>query len=163
MSEYSSLLARNRLHCQPMDANDVAALLERIVAGAVGVTTRALSEATPGYEPTFPQWRALLILGEAPDGARVGRLAAHVGVTLPATGRLLRRLEQRGLVGLTPDAADRRATRARLAPAGREVRDSILRYQRGILLERAGTLLGQDARPLRNGLEAAAQILEPYA
>lgn len=146
-----------------MDATDLAALLERIVAGAVGVTTQALSEATPGYELTFPQWRAISILGEAPDGARVGGLAARVGVTLPATGRLLRRLEQRGLVGLSPDDVDRRATRARLTPAGRDVRESILRYRRQILLERAGALLDQDAWPLRHGLEAAAQILEPYA
>jgi DNA-binding MarR family transcriptional regulator len=47
-------------------------------------------------------------------------------VTLPATGRQLRRLEQRGLVTLEPDLSDRRVTRVRLTQAGMDVRGSII-------------------------------------
>jgi DNA-binding MarR family transcriptional regulator len=114
------------------DGSDSIADLERIVIGAVGITTRALERAAPGVDLTFSQWRALLILGE-PDGLRVGEVAARVGVTLPATSRFLRRLERRELVALARDETDRRATRARLTARGREVRDAILSFRRAAL------------------------------
>ncbi len=120
-----------------MDPDPLVDALERIVVGAVGLTTRALAEAAPEMELTFPQWRAILILGALPDGARVGEVAARVGVTLPATSRLLRRLEHRGLVSLTTDEADRRATRARLTVRGSDVRGAILDYRRAALHETA--------------------------
>lgn len=146
-----------------METEVLEALLERIVAGAVGVTTRALGEATPGFELTFSQWRAMLILGEASGGVRVGTVARRVGVTLPATGRQLRRLERRGLVELATDDADRRATLARLTPAGRDVRDAILRYRRRILLDRAGALAALETASMTGDLDAVAQVLEPFA
>ena len=90
----------------------IAGDLERIAIGTVGLTTRALAHAETDFELTFPQWRAILVVGADTNGARVGEVAARVGVTLPATGRLLRRLERRGLTTLGPDDADRRATRA---------------------------------------------------
>ena len=105
------------------------AALDRIVIGAVGLTTHALAEAAPDTELTFPQWRALLILGEEPDGARVGQVATRVGATLPATSRLLRRLARRDLVVLATDELDRRATRARLTGQGQVVRAAIIAYR----------------------------------
>src|SRR3954451_12948193 len=112
---------------------------------------------------TFPQWRALLILGAAQDGARVSEVAARVGVTLPATGRLLRRLERRGLLALETDPDDRRATRARLTERGQATRDAILAYRRGMLIEiaRAVTLPGRG--DLARGLVAIATELGRYA
>jgi DNA-binding MarR family transcriptional regulator len=144
-------------------AEDAIDALERVVIGAVGVTTRALEQAAPGVELTFPQWRALLILGEPSNGLRVGELAARVGVTLPATSRLVRRLERRDLVELMRDEADRRATRARLSGRGREVRDAILAYRRdalGEIAEAAGA-----ARTTASGraIRALARSFERYA
>ena len=101
-----------------MRNDDLAQVLEQITVGAVGVTTRALAEATPGFEMTFPQWRALLILGAEQDGARLSEVAGRVGVTLPATGRLLRRLERRGLLALETRSG-RPACDARTAHRGR--------------------------------------------
>ena len=72
------------------DAEALAAELERIAVGTVGLTTRSLVEAHPGFELTFPQWRALVVLGEAAGGARIGEIAARVGTTLPATVRASR-------------------------------------------------------------------------
>jgi DNA-binding MarR family transcriptional regulator len=118
-----------------MHNDHLVSALERIVIGAVGLTTRALAEAAPGTELTFPQWRALLIVGEDPGGTRVGQVATRVGVTLPATSRLLRRLERRGLVALSIDEVDHRATRARLTPRGEEVRVAILAYRSAALRE----------------------------
>jgi DNA-binding MarR family transcriptional regulator len=146
-----------------METEALAATLERIVSGAVGLTTQALGEATPGFELTFSQWRAMQVLGESRAGERVGSVARRVGVTLPATGRQLRRLERRGLVELETDEVDRRATRARLTPAGRDVHDAILGYRRRILLQRAGVLVDRPTAALARELEAVARVLEPFA
>ena len=137
--------------------------LERIVVGAIGLTTRALMEADTGFELTFPQWRALLVLGEAGDGARIGEVAARVGVTLPATGRLLRRLERRGLTSLSIDDLDRRATRARLTDRGRSVRVGILARRRAALREIAAGLPDSDEHGLLGGLRAIAADFGRFA
>jgi DNA-binding MarR family transcriptional regulator len=143
--------------------NALAADLERIVVGAVGLTTRALAQADTGFELTFPQWRALLVLGESEDGARIGEVATRVGVTVPATSRLLRRLERRGLAALAPDERDRRAKRARLTDRGREVREAIREHRRIALRLIATTLRDVDQLDLPSGLRAIASELEQFA
>jgi DNA-binding MarR family transcriptional regulator len=105
-------------------------LIERIVLGGVGLTSRALTHALPGTDLTFPQWRVLVVLGDEPEGATVSTVAVRVGVTVPATSRQLRRLEQRGLVWTAPDENDRRAVRAGLSADGMAARDAILGYRR---------------------------------
>jgi DNA-binding MarR family transcriptional regulator len=137
--------------------------LERIAVGAVGLTTRALALADTGFELTFPQWRAVLVLGEEVDGARIGEVAARVGVTLPATGRLLRRLERRGLTALSIDEQDRRATRARLTDRGQTARETILAHRRTVLREIAAGLPHADRARLVGGLRAIADGLERFA
>jgi DNA-binding MarR family transcriptional regulator len=146
-----------------LNANALTDELERIVVGAVGLTTRALAQADTGFELTFPQWRALLVLGEGPDGARVGEMATRVGVTVPATSRLLRRLERRGLTTLSVDEQDRRATRARLTDRGRSVRTAILGHRRAALREVASALNDPEQLELGEGLKAIAAELERFA
>ncbi len=109
-----------------MTGPSFADLLERLFVAGVAITTRALSEATPDLDLTFPQWRVLLIVGEGGDGATVSEVAVRVGVTVPATSRQLRRLAGRGLLVISRDARDRRAARARLTVRGSAVRDQIL-------------------------------------
>jgi DNA-binding MarR family transcriptional regulator len=137
--------------------------LERIAVGAVGLTARALELADTGFELTFPQWRALLVLGEGDDGSRIGEVAARVGVTLPATSRLLRRLERRGLTTLAVDEQDRRATRARLTDRGRAVREAILAHRRAALREIAFRLSAPERLNLTSGLREIAAELERFA
>lgn len=147
-------------------ADDAEALvdeLERIAVATVGLTTRSLVEAHPGFELTFPQWRALVVLGEAADGARIGEISARVGTTLPATSRLLRRLERRGLTELAADPDDRRATRARLTDRGRIVRGVILRHRRAVLREVVAAVADPVEPDLVAGLRAIAAALERYA
>jgi DNA-binding MarR family transcriptional regulator len=103
--------------------------LERIIVAGVAITTVALVEAAPGLELTFQRWRVLMVLGQTPDGATISDVAERVGVTVPATGRLLRRLELRGLVSMGVDERDRRAVRARLTPVGRSTREAIVSYR----------------------------------
>jgi DNA-binding MarR family transcriptional regulator len=152
-----------------MHSRDTIRALERIVIGAVGLTTRSLAQAAPGTDLTFPQWRAILIVGEGTDGARVGEVAAREGVTLPATGRLLRRLERRGFVTLATDESDRRATRARLTDRGHEVRRAIMAYRRTALREIArrtnGATSGEGALATVADAEllALADAFESYA
>lgn len=137
--------------------------LERIAIGAVGLTTRALELAEADFELTFPQWRAILVVGEDPDGARVGEVAARVGVTLPATSRLLRRLERRGLTTLGTDSLDRRATRVRLTQVGHDIRSGILAHRRAALEEIAASVPGSDWLDLARGLRRIAAEFERFA
>lgn len=137
--------------------------LERIAVGAVGLTTRALALADAGFELTFPQWRTLLVLGEDPDGARIGEVATRVGVTVPATSRLIRRLERRGLTSLSVDELDRRATRARLTERGRSVRRTILAHRRAALRQIAAGLPNPERLALEAGLREIAAELERFA
>jgi DNA-binding MarR family transcriptional regulator len=116
--------------------------LERIAIGMVGLTTRALAHA---------------------ERARIGEVAARVGGTLPATGRLLRRLERRDLVALATDDADRRATRARLTERGLAMRETILSHRRGVLETVAEKLRQSDRLDLGVGLRLIADDLERYA
>lgn len=120
-----------------MSDRTLADLLERIVLAGVAITTRALTEASPGFDLTFPQWRALLVVGERPDGTTVSEVARRIGVTLPATSRQLRRLERRGLVSLRRDERDRRAARVQLTAAGLATRGAILAFRRRRIAETA--------------------------
>jgi DNA-binding MarR family transcriptional regulator len=88
--------------------------IERIIIAGVAMTNAALSSARPGLDLSFQQWRVLVVLGERPNGLAVREISRLIDVTLPATGRQLRRLERRGLVLLEPDQHDRRVTRVRL-------------------------------------------------
>jgi DNA-binding MarR family transcriptional regulator len=113
----------------------VAASLEQIIFAGVALTTVAISAARPDLDLTFPQWRVLVVLGESPVGMRIGEVSRRVGVTLPATSRQLHRLERRGLIAVSPDDRDRRASRARLTPAGQEAHDAIIAYRRARIAE----------------------------
>ena len=104
--------------------------LEGIIFGGVAITNDALEQATEGQELTFTQWRAILFVGEREEGYRVGEAARFLRASLPATSRLMRRLERRGLLVLERDERDRRATLARLTTTGAALRSSVLAYRR---------------------------------
>jgi DNA-binding MarR family transcriptional regulator len=110
--------------------DEIVDWLAGIVFGGVAITTTALQAAADGQELTFTQWRAILRVGEQQDGCRVGEVATRLNAALPATSRLLRRLERRGLLTLQRDERDRRATRARLTDGGAMLRSSVLAYRK---------------------------------
>lgn len=143
-----------------MDSEALVTALERITIGAVGLTARAFSEARPGVDITLPQWRALMILSASSDGARIGEVAGRLGVTLPATGRLLRRLERRGLLAMATDPEDRRATRAQLTEEGRGVVRDILEHRRGGLRRVAAAVAGGGPVDLAGGLDVIGAELD---
>jgi DNA-binding MarR family transcriptional regulator len=123
-----------RAHGNVVDA------IERIVFAGVALTTRALSKAGADLDLTLPQWRVLVVLGEAEDGATISQVAGQIGVTLPATSRQLRRLERRGLVDVSRDQRDRRATRVRLTILGHAARDDVISFRREKIAQAAASL-----------------------
>jgi DNA-binding MarR family transcriptional regulator len=124
--------------------------LEAIAYGSVAVTARAI--ASNGVELTLPQWRELVNVGEATEGASVSQVAARIGAELSPTSRVVRRLARRELVVTTKSESDRRVTRVRLTASGRELRDGVLRGRRAMLDE---VLL--DVGPVDDG---AADLLD---
>jgi DNA-binding MarR family transcriptional regulator len=67
----------------------------------------------------FEYW-VLSMLSEAPRGTlRMTELASRTSATLPRLSHVAKRLEDRGLLVRVPCPQDRRATNARLTPAGR--------------------------------------------
>jgi DNA-binding MarR family transcriptional regulator len=136
-------------------------LLERIVIGGVGLTTLALDRAIDGPDLTFPQWRAILVVGESDSGATISAVAARVGVTVPATSRQLRRLAERGLVVLEAHDRDRRATRVRLTAEGIRVRATILAQRRARIAELAAA--HPTATTTLDDLAALADAFDRYA
>jgi len=136
----------------------IADALERIVFAGVAVTTLAISDARPGLDLTLPQWRVLVVLGNTVNGATVSDVASWIRVTLPATSRQLRRLEQRGLVTLATDERDRRAVRVRLTEEGRSARTAIVAYRHRRIAEsvadlRLGPTAAADLNRIADALE----------
>jgi DNA-binding MarR family transcriptional regulator len=139
---------------------EVLDALEELMVGAIGMTSVALASAAAGGL-TMSQWRALVVIGRA-DQVRVGGVATAAGMSLPSTSRLIRRLQRGGLVASNRDEEDRRATLVTLTPAGRRLRDDVVRGRR-VLMEQAllarGNRLPKD---LSGGLAAIARAFEQF-
>lgn len=110
--------------------------VERIILGGVALTARALSGETADL--TFPQWRVLTIVGEHGAGASVSAIGQRVGVSAPSASRLLRRLEDRGLIELQRDVHDRRYMRVQLTDAGRAARTEVIERRRILIRDALG-------------------------
>jgi DNA-binding MarR family transcriptional regulator len=105
--------------------------VERIILGGVAITARALDSEV--RDLTFPQWRVLTIVGEQQAHASVKGVGARAGVSAPSASRLLRRLEDRGLISLERDATDRRFVRVRLTEAGMAARSHVTERRRVLI------------------------------
>lgn len=97
---------------------------------------------------------------QAHGPAKVGELAALVGVKPPAASAMLDALEGEGLIERERDADDRRATIVRLTPAGcaaledaESVRREMMRRYLGVLSEHDVRELLRIHRTLLNALD----------
>jgi len=140
------------------DTNIVEAV-ERLSVEAIGVTTLALARIDPDLELTLRQWRALVVIGSAPSGIRVGEIAARLGSSGPSTSRLLRRLEERGLVDARRDDTDRRAMLVRTTADGRRLRDALVVGRRDLIREALATLRLPAAGGLAESLDGITDRL----
>lgn len=133
--------------------------IELLMFGAIGLTSFALAESS-SVDLTLHQWRALVVVGRA-GRIRVGEVALQIGTPLPATSRLLSRLERRGLLVSARDEQDRRATNVSLTPAGLKVRDAVLRRRRE-LIHAALAGRGRLPKDLTRGLQALGRSFAPF-
>uniref|UniRef100_I2PYV3 Transcriptional regulator n=1 Tax=Desulfovibrio sp. U5L TaxID=596152 RepID=I2PYV3_9BACT len=78
-----------------------------------------------GVDITVDQWGILNLLWEA-DGQTPVELARRADKDKPNVTRLLKILEDKGLVSREPDPADRRSHRIRLTEAGASLKDQLL-------------------------------------
>lgn len=81
-----------------------------------------------GYGMTRAQWVILARLSRQP-GLSQNEMAAICEVEPISVGRLIDRLEMRGLVERRGDPADRRIRRLHLLPAAQPILDEIARYR----------------------------------
>ena len=121
-----------RQEVQP-ERSEVVDAVERLAFSLVALTTAAMAADGQVLEPTFRQWRLLVVLGEGREGRRLGEIAAWIGGSAPSASRLVRRMEARGLVTITRDPADRRGIRVVLSPAGRAIRASVINARRRLI------------------------------
>ena len=118
--------------------------LELIARASVALTEDILHLAG-ARSMSLQQWRAILVVAEMKDAARISAVARRVDVTSPATGRLLQRLSARGLLSLEPDADGSGAQVVSLTANGQAlVRDALDRRRR-VLADIASQLNGADA------------------
>jgi DNA-binding MarR family transcriptional regulator len=113
------------------------------------------TSAEEGLSPA--QWGALATLvREGP--MRAGELSAAEGLNPTMVSRVLAHLEERGLVGRAPDAADRRGTRVRATPAGRRLVRRLRARHAGLLLERLARLPEDQAAAILAALPALEEL-----
>ena len=100
--------------------------------------------------PSAAEGRVLYELGQR-DGATAVALAAELGLDQGYLSRLLRGLEQRGLLQRAPSQADRRASLLSLTPSGRDAFAALDAGSRAQI----DALLGPLSAPERHRLAAA--------
>jgi DNA-binding MarR family transcriptional regulator len=135
--------------------------VERIILGGVAITARALDSDV--RDLTFPQWRVLTIVGEQEANATVSSVGARAGVSAPSASRLLRRLEDRGLISLERDAQDRRFMRVRLTESGRLARGHVIERRRVLIRQALITMAGVLPADLPSALGAIGEALVLHA
>ncbi len=135
----------------------VITAIERVIVGGVAITARALGDETSDL--TLMQWRVLVVVGEQETGLHVGMVGQRIGTTPPSASRIIRRLEDRGLIELVRDESDRRFMLVRLTRQGRALRATLIERRRSLIrtaLQSRNAALPSD---LAEALEAIASVL----
>ena len=104
---------------EPATAEGSAALLLE-VAPLVMRTIRTWMRVNRAADVSVPQFRALGHVNRHP-GASLTSVAEHLGLTLPATSRLVDGLARRGYLQRAASVSDRRSIELRIAPKGAEM------------------------------------------
>ena len=127
-------------HETAAERSEVVDAIERMAFSLVALTSAAMAADGQGIEPTFRQWRLLVVLGESADGYRLGEIAERIGGSAPSASRLVRRLEARRLVTISRDPTDRRGIRVVLSPEGSAMRTAVIGARRRLISETLGAV-----------------------
>lgn len=108
---------------------------------------------------TEPQWRVMRVINER--GAADATGLAEVGLLhAPSVTRILKELEERGLVVREPDANDRRRMLIALSEEGRELVKSTARPMVRILREYSDRFGAERLERLANELRALSAVIK---
>lgn len=112
---------------------------------------------------THFDYYVLAMLSEAPGRTlRMTELAAQTNATLPRLSHVVKRLEERGLVERLPCPHDRRATNARLTPAGwRTVQEAAPSHVETVRRHVIDALTPEQVRQLAGIADALLERLDP--
>jgi DNA-binding MarR family transcriptional regulator len=109
-------------------------------------------------ELTMPQLRTVFaLLQEGP--ARMGALAAQLGVSCSSATGLVDRLVEKSLVERWIDPADRRSVVCRLSGAGQTLAERLLQRRRSHWQRRLATLTDDEVALALDGIEALREAL----
>ena len=100
------------------DLQPPARSLGRLLNNTTSSTNALANEMLAEYGLTLAQWVLMSALWRR-DGLLVSELSTFSGNLLPATSRIVARMEDAGLVERRPDAQDRRAVRVYLTNKGK--------------------------------------------
>ncbi|RZS87310.1 MarR family transcriptional regulator [Motilibacter rhizosphaerae] len=132
--------------------------LDAVINGGrvlVGIAARSL--VAHADDVTLPQLRALtLVRGKGP--LRLSDLAAELEIDTSTATRLVDRLVRKGLLNRSVEAADRRALRLTLTPAGRGLLRRMTEYRKRELRKILAQLSDEELVDLRAGMQALSRV-----
>jgi len=111
------------------------------------------------HNVTEPQWRVMRVINDR--GATDATGLAEVGLLhAPSVTRILKELEERGLVVREPDPTDRRRMMIALSPEGREMVKSTSRQMVRVLREYSDRFGAERLDRLANELRALSAVIK---
>ena len=113
-----------------------------------------------GAEVTPSQISALSVL-HCTGSMRVSDLAKQEQISKPTATRLVGRLEEKGLVGRSPDDTDARSHTVSLTPAGLRLLESAAERSDDYLRLRAGELDGPELDRLLDAVDILQRLAAP--
>jgi DNA-binding MarR family transcriptional regulator len=108
---------------------------------------------------TVPHFRALVFLSHY-DEASLSSLAEHVGLSLPATSRMVELLVRRGMLLRRPRSSDRRCVRLSLTARGRATYRAALRATQAALARRFETLSAPELALIGRAMEILGRTFQ---
>lgn len=133
-----------------------------LIARVAGLYARRLERALKPHGMDQPRWRVLMILAEH-NGASMGLVAELAVMKLPTLFKVVRRMQEAGLVEATPRASDQRFIDVRITAAGRRQLVFIKQAAASAYAEASAGLADDELRGLNEVLKSMAVNLQPPA
>ncbi len=114
---------------------------------------RAQMRSHRGADLSVPQLRTLLFVNRN-QGAALGSLAEHLGLTSPSASKLVEELVKRKLLARSPSTADRRKISLGISPAGKRLLETVLKDTQGKLSAALAALAADDLQAVDQAMAA---------